>query len=286
MICPKCSTQNIDGSKFCIRCGSVLSDSQINQTFNTQNTQSNISQSTQVSYSDQINNSYLEQTNNKSITKISIRECFYIILAVILKPFTAFKQELNKFNDFKSSAILSLAVSIIATLISLVKTMISSVRVTSYWSSEVEWVWENLKEINYIKVIGTNFFIYLGIIALIAGIYYIGSLIIKKQTNFARLLGISAMAVSPMLICSLILSPLLSLVWVELAMPITLIGAVYTLVILYEGINSEILLDGNAKYYFNLVCFSILGIVMYYLCIELFMSSISGGFEDIMDLFG
>jgi hypothetical protein len=69
-------------------------------------------------------------------------------------------------------------------------------------------------------------------------------------------------------------------------MPITLIGAIYTIVLIYEGMNNEVLVEGNAKYYFNLVCLSILGIAAYYLYMKLFMSSISGGLEDIMDLFG
>ena len=111
-------------------------------------------------------------------------------------------------------------------------------------------------------------------------------MIVKKQTNFSRLLGIAAIAVAPMLVCSLVLSPLLALIWTKLAMPITLIGAIYTVVLVYEGMNNEVLVEGNAKYYFNLVCLSILGIAAYYLYMKLFMSSISGGLEDIMDLFG
>lgn len=56
--------------------------------------------------------------------------------------------------------------------------------------------------------------------------YYIASLIIKKQTNFGRLLCIFTMVVVPILICFLILSPLLSLIWAEVAMLIILICAI------------------------------------------------------------
>lgn len=309
MLCIKCGTQNNDASKFCIGCGHNLLESQTNQTFNSVNS-SNIEQPSQMNYTQPSQMNYDQpsaytnynqmqplqtgyaqsstQTNsyNNTSVKMSISEYFFILLAVILKPFTAFKEELNKFNGSKNSAILSIVVSGVATIVNLITSMLNAVMIKSFdFSShgyKTTWTWENLKNINYLEVIGKNFLIYLGVIFAIAVVYYIASLILKKQTNFARLLGISAMAVAPMLICSLILSPLLSLIWAGLAMPITLIGAVYTVVLLYEGINSEIELNGNVKYYFNLVCLSILGIAAYYL----FMSSISGGLEDIMGLLG
>lgn len=301
MNCPNCGTSNNVGSKFCIRCGQSLEGTQVSTE---QPIQSSETLSQEVS-SQPINNMPIQNENNfqtnvapqqpmnsnaAPAAKVSFMGYFFIILAVILKPFTAFKEELNKFNSFKNSAIMSLIVSGVGTLINLITTMLNSVMVKSYdWSSggyKTTWTWENLKEIKYLEVVGKNFLIYLGVIVAIAVVYYIASLIVKKQTNFSRLLGISAIAVAPMLVCSLVLSPLLALIWAELAMPITLIGAIYTIVLVYEGMNNEVLVEGNAKYYFNLACLSILGIAAYYLYMKLFMSSISGGLEDIMDLFG
>lgn len=300
MNCPNCGTSNNVGSKFCIKCGQNISDIQPQatptetvvqevptQSMNNTPIQNENNFQTVATPNQTINNS---SSNVGSTASVSFMGYFFIILAVILKPFTAFKEELNKFNGFKNSAILSLVVSGVATLVNLITSMLNIVREKSFdWSSggyKTTWTWENLKELDYIEVIGKNFLIYLGVIVAIAAVYYIASLIVKKQTNFSRLLGISALAVAPMLICSLILSPLLSMIWAELAMPITLIGAVYTIILLYEGMNSEVLIEGNAKYYFNLVCLSILGIAAYYLYMKLIMSSVSGGLEDIMDLFG
>ena len=301
MNCPNCGTSNNAGSKFCIRCGQSLEGAQVS----TEQPVQTPEPSFQETPAQPINNTPIQSENNfqtnvasqqpmntntAPAAKVSFMGYFFIILAVILKPFTAFKEELNKFNSFKNSAIMSLIVSGVGTLINLITTMLNSVMVKSYdWSSggyKTTWTWENLKEIKYLEVVGKNFLIYLGVIVAIAVVYYIASLIVKKQTNFSRLLGISAIAVAPMLVCSLVLSPLLALIWAELAMPITLIGAVYTIVHVYEGMNNEVLVEGNAKYYFNLVCLSILGIAAYYLYMKLFMSSISGGLEDIMDLFG
>lgn len=301
MNCPNCGTSNNVGSKFCIRCGQNLESTQVFteqsvqptealfqevplQSINNTSVPSNNNFQTNMAQSQSIN------TNTTSEAKVSFIGYFFIILAVILKPFTAFKEELNKFNDFKNSAMMSLIVSGVAALINLITTMLNSVMVKSYdWSSggyKTTWTWNNLKEIKYLEIFGKNFLIYLGIIIAIAAVYYIASLIAKKQINFSRLLGIAAIAIAPMLVCSLVLSPLLTLIWAKLAMPITLIGAVYTAVLVYEGMNNEVLVEGNAKYYFNLVCLSILGIAAYYLYMKLFMSSISGGLEDVMDLFG
>lgn len=286
MNCLNCGATNNVGSKFCIKCGKSLEDTQtlseqsINNTSVHNETESQVNTATPQSVN----------TNGISTAKVTFIEYFFIILAVILKPFTTFKEELNKFNSFKNSAVMSLIVSGSATLINLIKTMLNSVMVKSYdWSSggfKTALKLENLKEIKYLEVIGKNFLIYLCVIVAIAGIYYIASLILKKQVNFSRLLSVSAIAVVPILICSLVLSPLLSLVWAKLAVPITLIGSIYTLILAYEGMNSEILLEGNAKYYFNLVCLSILGISAYYLFLKLFISSISGGLENILNLFG
>lgn len=304
MNCPNCGTSNNVGSKFCIKCGQSLAyvQSQVEQPVpQSESLYQEVPMQNMNSISIQNENNFHTTVtptqnmntlvnNNVSVAKVSFMEYFFIILAVILKPFTAFKEELNKFNGFKNSALMSLIVSGGATLINLITTMLNAVMVKSYdWSSggyKTAWTWENLKEIKYLEVVGKNFLIYLGVIVAIAVVYYIASLIVKKQTNFSRLLGISAIAVAPMLVCSLVLSPLLSLIWAELAMPITLIGAVYTIILVYEGMNNEVLIEGNVKYYFNLVCLSILGIAAYYLYMKLFMSSISGGLEDIFDLFG
>lgn len=313
MNCSNCGTFNQEGSKFCIKCGQNLISSadnnvtpiETNDVIETPALNNNVSEtniqntnvvetqtnSTQYNYSQ--NGSTTNNTTNQVDAKISFMGYFFMIIAIILKPFTSLKEELNKFNGFKNSAVLSLIVSGTATIINLLSTMWSAVRVKEFsWTTgnyTTSWVWDNLKNIKYVEVIGKNFLIYLGAIVAIALVYYLGSLIVKKQTNFSRLLGISALAVTPLLICSLILSPLLSLIWAELAMPIIVIGAIYTIVIIYEGINSEILLEGNAKYYFNLVCLSILGIAAYYLCMKVFMSSITGGLDgldDLMNMFG
>lgn len=303
MNCSNCGTFNNQGSKFCIKCGQALVNNQDGNVVQNQayqessfqgmnNNPNPIENNVQSTMNAQPTQTYSQSTTNNPSEnpKVSFMEYFFIILAVIMKPFTSFKEELNKFNPFKNSAILSLIVSGTATIVNLITSMLTVVRVKSFnWSSggyTTTWTWENLKNLDYVKIIGKNFLIYIGIIVAIACVYYIASLIVKKQINFSRLLGISALAVAPMILCTLVLSPLLSIIYAGLGMGVTIVGVVYTLLLLYEGMNSEIVLEGNAKYYLNLICLSILGVAAYYLFMKLFMSSISNGLGDLMDLFG
>ena len=70
-----------------------------------------------------------------------------------------------------------------------------------------------------------------------------------------------------------------------LGMAITIVGSIYTLIMIYETMNNEILLEGNAKYYFNLICLSILLLAGYYIYMKIFTSPLSD-VSDILDLLG
>lgn len=326
MNCQNCGMSNDVNAKFCVKCGSSLGNVQpqilqqvpaeTETLFQSDGVNNSVNQGVSVPTSQSadsvqsvntatvmtpnvsepvVNTVPLQQgssvsTNvNAEVTAIPFGQYFFIMLAVILKPFTTFKEELKKFSSFKNSAIITALVSGLVAIIRLVVSMISAVVVKNYdWSSasyKTTFVWDNLKNISYFKILGRSFLIFLGIIIVVAAVYYIASLIAKKQTSFSRLLGVSALSMVPVVVCSLVLSPILSLIWDKLTVPVILIGVVYTLIILYEGMNSEVSLDGDAKYYLNLICFSILGIALYYLVAKLVVSSISTGFSDAMNLF-
>lgn len=268
MICPKCQTDNSDNSKFCVKCGNDLKAN------------------------NEVNNEVKEEIKTEEKTEVKVEtsnvkilEYFYIMLAVILKPFTAFQEELKKFESFKNSAIVSGIIAVIATIITLIKTIFNAIKVKNYWTGETSWVWSNLKEVNYFKVIGTNLLIYLGIIIAIAGLYYIASLIVKKQPNFSKMVGISAISIVPTIVASLIISPIVSLIYSPLGMCVTLIGSIYSILIMYEVMNNEIGLEGNVKIYFNLICISILGIAAYYLLMNVLLNSVSSSIGNIFSLF-
>lgn len=260
MICDKCGAQNALESKFCIKCGNNLKGEQL------------------------VQNQGMDTNSLEPTIKMSMIEYLSFIIAVLLKPYDALKKEIYKFNSIKNSAILALIVSVIATIIKVISTMLSTVRETSYFSETVTWAWENLKEINYIKLIGTNFFVYLGIIVAIAVIYYIISLMLKKQVDFPRLLGISAVSLAPFL-GAIVVSPLASMLYAPLGLWITTIALVYTIVIIYEAMNQEVQLTGNIKFYYNLVCLSILIFVVGYLYTKGLITTMASDASEFLDLF-
>ena len=156
--------------------------------------------------------------------------------------------------------------------------MITTVRVTSFWSDKVEWVWENLKNIEYFKVIGQNLLMYAGIIFAISGIYFLASLVIKKEAKFVKLLSATTTAFIPMAVAMSILSPLLSLINTYIGLVITIVGAVYFIVTLLELLNDQIVIENkNTRIYFHLTCLSILIIGGGFIAYKLVLGSLSSG---------
>lgn len=311
MICNKCGMQNMNGTKFCVKCGNALVSQTVNQQVyqttgyqnssvnpvnnQTQNSvsNSNMGQTMSQQYTNSnVSNPNVNQTvmnqqyqkNYGNTSGITVSECLASSIAFLLKPDSTLKEESSKFDNIKNSMIMTIVVSVLATLFSLIQTMFNVVRVTKYWSSEVKWEFSNLKEINYIKTIGTSLLVWLGIILAIAFIYYVVGLILKKKVNFPKLLGISALSIIPIVICSFVLSPLLSLINTSIGLGITVLGFVYTIVLIYEAMNQEIQLEGNLKYYFNLICFSVIVVSIYLIATKLLASSIIG-IDNLLDLF-
>ena len=151
--------------------------------------------------------------------------------------------------------------------------MISVVRVKGY--SETSWKWENLKYIPYFKTILTMFFGLIGILLVIAAIYYIASLIAKKQANFSKLFAISSFAIVPTILATLVLAPILSSINTSVGMAVGIAGALYSLIINYEGMNSEIKVEGNARYYLNTICILIIILSLYFIAINVVVGAVN-----------
>ena len=208
--------------------------------------------------------------------KVSFKDYFSVIKAIILKPFTGLKDEINKISNILSAGILALIIAAIATILTLIKTIITTVRVTSIWNNETSWVWDNISNINFVKA--------LGLIAAVAFVYYIGSLILKKQADFPKLLGIAVTTTLPVIICYTLISPILGMIWGLLGLLATVIGLVYTLILTYELMSEELSLKENSKFYLNLICLTIISAIIYYVIIYLLIASVANGLNGIFNL--
>ena len=111
------------------------------------------------------------------------------------------------------------------------------------------------------------------------------SLVIKKDTNYVKLVAIVSISLLPAFLGSLVLGPLLGTLWDKFALAIPLLGNVYMFILLYELINEEIKLEGDTKVYFNLICFAIMVIALYFINIKYSVSAISSEYQELLDLF-
>lgn len=278
MTCPKCGGNNIDGSSFCIKCGGNLKEIQTVGMTN----ESMMQQEQNVNFQQPINNQ--QPISNTNVSTVQLNYLMYVI-TILLRPFKSFKDEETKLNDVKTTFILTLIITGAMTVIKLITTIITAVHVKSFSLKgyEYSWEWSNLKGIKWIEVIGKNFLIYGCIILAIAIVFYIGSLIIKKELSFIKSLAISATSAIPAVIGIMVLSPLAGKIWIHLGTVCMVVGAVYSLVILYELMNDELKLDSDIKIYFNLGCLGILFVAGYYVYMKLFMSTVTSGLDSIMN---
>ncbi len=291
MNCSNCGAQNSPDSKFCIECGSALNNTTQNNMINNQqpsmenippvmsNEQTIPTQQTSVNMAA---NTATEVANNAPLNYIQY------LISILIKPFQGFNNEKSKLNNSKNSLILTLIVTIVMTLSTLIRTIINTVHVKNFSflsDSTYSWEFSRLKDINYLEVVGKNFLIYAGIILAIAIVFYLGSLIIKKQMDFFKSLSISASAAIPAVIASMILSPILTLIWAQLGIFVSIFGFVYSVLILYELINSELKLENDLKIYFNVICFGLLLSIAYYVGMKLIMSSVTSSIGNVLDYF-
>lgn len=285
--CPKCGASNMSNTKFCVNCGNqLLQTNPLNSTETIQqNVEPQVNQiNQQVNVQSNVQTTYAQ--SNSTQVNAGNMNYFKYILNAILKPFDSFKKEEKKLSSFKNTGILVAIIIGVLTILNLISTMITSVRVTSYWTDEVEWVWENLKNIQYFKIIGQNLLMYAGVIAAISGVYFLSSLVIKKDSKFVKLLSATTTAFIPLAV-SFIISPLLSLIYSYLGSIITIVGFVYFLVILLELLNDQIVIENkNTRIYFHLICLSILLIGGGFIAYKLVLGSLTSGLGSLGSLLG
>ena len=274
-VCPNCGITNLANAKFCIKCGANL---EVNNNMNSELQNNNFDNGT---YNNMNNTNNVNSYNNNQVSSGKLDYVKYL-LGSLLKPYDTYKNNESTLGDIKNASILTLIVVGIMTAINLLSTMISAVRHKSFFSGEVTWNWDNLGDVEYFKVIGLDLLVYAGIIAAIAGVYYLGSLVIKKNAKFSNLIGAATTSVVPFATCSLLFSPILSMIYSPLGIAATVVGFVYTLVTLIELVNDIVVIDNkNTRIYYHLVCLSTVIIVGGFIAYKVLVNSIFGGLDSL-----
>ena len=290
IICLKCGGMNNKDTNFCVHCGNNIQINKLEETevINTIPIQVNLENNERKQFTETVQQPiYNNLSNNEQIgnTKSDSLDFIKYIFGTILKPFDNFKKEEDKLNDFKNNGILALIIVGFMTIINLFRTMLDAVRVTSFWSKEVEWVWKNLAEVEYLKEIGQSLLIYTGIMFAVSGVYFLACLVIKKDVKFVKMFGVAVTSIIPFALSTSIVSPLLSLIYSPLGICVNVVGTIYSFVIFIEIMNEIINIENkNTKIYFHLICLSILVIGGSFIAYKLILSSLSSSLGGLSGL--
>lgn len=290
MICNQCNTENAEGSKFCIKCGNNLQQQTMYQqqvVNNTVQPTMNMQEPSMINNTQPVNNINGNQMNNSQVvqnitTTSAPLNIIAFMIGAFIKPIRCFKEETSKLNNPKNSIIMGIIVTIASVVFSLLNKVMSLVVVKDYYNDKTTWQWSNLENFEWFKVIGKDLLFFGGIIFGVALLFYLASLIIKKDTNYMKMVAITSIAILPAILGNLVLGPLLGQLWDKFAIAIPMLGNIYMLILMYELVNEEVKLEGDAKIYFNLICFGILIIALYFINLKYTISTISSGYDDLL----
>lgn len=268
MTCLNCGTFNNDDCKFCVKCGNSLEKSDTNVTKS-------------------VDNEVQPQQTNVNNSLLNIIK---YIISFVIKPFETYKNEEDKLTNTKTSLILCGIVAGAMMIINLLTSMISTIFVKHFDYSTLEYKtkldFAGLNDLDYLGLIGKNLLIYICIIVAIAVVYYLASLVVKKSTNFIKILSISAISLIPYVVMGMLVSPILGKIWVPLSIVAAVVGIVYSIIIFVMLISDNIKFDKkDLSAYFHLACMTILGTVGYYAFIKLFTSGITNQISSYLDMF-
>lgn len=287
MKCIKCGHINNDNDIYCSICGNVLSDNPNNDISNNNiNKSVNISEiltSNNKKYDSIKNNLVDERLLNNNSEEYHQEEFVpdrkMNIFNFLIKPTTEIKYANT--NSSKSNIILLIITIISLTIGNLINNMINIVWENKYniWSGEItkEFNIKNLSNLNYVDLLLKDLFIYAGILIGIIIIYYFASLIVNKRIGFKKISSIICYSLYPFIIGIFIITPLLSLLFSDFKLILTIIFTVYTLSILTININRELDIKDNIKLYLNTVCLSLVILGSYYIYFK-FISTLSSLF--------
>lgn len=267
MKCIKCGHMNNDNDIYCSVCGSILNNNSSNNVNKSMNI-SEILTSNNQKY-ETIKNNLVDESLFKTDEEEPQKEEFIPdrkvnIFNFLIKPIT----EIKYINQNKN--LLLIIITIISlTIGNLINTMINNIWKTNYdiWTGEItrEFNIKNLSNLNYIDLLLKDLFIYAGILLGIIIIYYFASLIVNKRIGFKKISNIICYSLYPFILGTFIITPLLSLLFSELRIILTIIFTIYSLTILTININKELDIKDNIKLYLNTVCLSLVIIGSYYI---------------------
>lgn len=122
----------------------------------------------------------------QKLQEVSKNHLVNFVISALTKPTSTFKEKLSGFSDFKKAWQLPLITTGLFTILSVVNTIIAKVYTPahkSFFGKEVaaSWNWKKLDKFDWLQTIFSQIITYLVPVLAITAIYYIISLIFKKE---------------------------------------------------------------------------------------------------------
>ena len=275
MICKKCGAKNKKGASFCSKCGNTL-DQEEKKTTKKKTTKIVEEKEIEKPIEEEVKKPEVNKiegktgvdfSNKEDDITITIDKQKYIslwnyIVSGIFKPITTNEETLKDDNTMEEAITRVFKVGVVGMLVNLVMTMIRSVFVKTPTLEGFKTVIDvtGLKDLDYLSLIFKNVIIYLVIMALVACLYFIGSLVVKKEIKMERLLTISANSFIELIATIIFLYQLVSLFSIKLSFVVLALGMILYVLVLTKNISKEIKLnDPNKEILFHICT---LGIVL------------------------
>ena len=217
----------------------------------------------------------MEKTSKKFDIVSFITDSFMFILACLLKPITAIKNKIDEYADVKNAGLLLVLVSLCRTVLLLLSSIIIYVFVASKVKSVGLTIsFDGLKYIPYFDIIVKQTIGCIIAMAVIAGVYYVVSCVMKKTVNYFKLVSITTVSFIPVHIALFIATIIGTYFSGVFAAFIFIAAFVYSIVTFIKAINDEIKLDGDMMVYFQTISLTVIFIIAYYVTTNLLSSAL------------
>lgn len=268
MTCPKCGAEIMEGSSFCVKCGANLSETPMEEV---KEEVSEVKEETVVEQSNVVENTTPNTTpetptptpNNNDQKKVDVEALkgsakgyLNYILALFTKPFSAYKDQESKFNNTKDALMFS---GFIALLMMVVNLVLSVIIVPTDFGLKYKFGFRDITGDLLFSLIVKKLIIYVGALAFVALVYYLGCLIIKKSANYVKLLSIVSTAAVPYIAFKMALYDILLVLWRDMTGFASWAGTISEILLMVLLINDYTKLEKkDSMFLFHVACLTII----------------------------
>lgn len=271
MLCKNCGTENGEGNTFCVKCGGALITAQPVENIIRQN----------VANQNAVNQNAIPPVKKGFDFGKSMR----IFGKGFMKPLETIEENKKEYRSPAASFTLAGIVTVISMVLYFFSRILQMIFIKGMKPSM-----KYLEGFPYMKTLGVGLLLAAGFILVVASVYYIASLIAKKESNYGELVFVGTIATLPLILAISVVAPILSYIWLPLKTATILIAFVYSLLIVTIPVSKTLTFaKEDHKVYFHLICLSIICVTCYFVYVNLInatilnVKQITDGITNIFD---